>query len=168
MSAPLLPTLLRSIRPHIQKPLISPLFTRSTTARLPLLTTRTFTSTTTTRQNTTPTTSNVLVRLLGQLLPSALLETAEDELRLERPLERDVPGLAGLLVGQRAVVLQVGAEAFGLKGGPGGELVHGRGVLGPVGELVGVLGELGLEGLDGGGVFVEEDLRVEESVEWVA
>lgn len=118
--------------------------------------------------NKQPSTSNVLVRLLGQLLPSALLETAEDELRLERPLQGNVPGLAGLLVGQRAVVLQVGAEAFGLKGGPGGELVHGRGVLGPVGELVGVLGELGLEGLDGGGVFVEEDLRVEESVEWVA
>ena len=52
MSAPLLPTLLRSIRPHIQKPLISPLFTRSTTARLPLLTTRTFTSTTTTKNTT--------------------------------------------------------------------------------------------------------------------
>jgi hypothetical protein len=59
-------------------------------------------------------------------------------------------------------VLQVGAEAFGLKGGPGGELVHGGRVLGPVGELVGVLGELGLEGFDGGGVFVEEDLGGED------
>jgi hypothetical protein len=109
--------------------------------------------------NKQPTTSNVLVRLLRQLLPSALLKTAKDELRLERPLERDVPGLAGLLVGKRVVVLQVGAEAFGFEGGPGGELVHGGRVLGPVGELVGVLGELGLEGLDGGGVLVEEDLR---------
>ena len=106
-----------------------------------------------------PSTSNVLVRLLRQLLPGTLLKTTEDELRLQRPLQGDVPGLAGLLVGQRAVVLQVGAEAFGFEGGPGGELVHGGGVLAPVGELVGVLGELGLEGLDWGGVFVEEDLK---------
>jgi hypothetical protein len=35
-------------------------------------------------------------------------------------------------------------------------------VLGPVGELVGILGELGLEGFDGGGVFVEEDLGGED------
>lgn len=39
-------------------------------------------------------------------------------------------------------------------------------MLRPVGELVGVLGELGLEGLDGGGVFVEEDLGTEELVGW--
>jgi hypothetical protein len=32
-------------------------------------------------------------------------------------------------------------------------------VLAPVGELVGVLRELGLQGLDGRGVLVEEDLR---------
>ena len=107
--------------------------------------------------NKQPTTSNVLVGLSRQLLPSTLLETTEDELRLER-LQGDVPDLAGLLVGQGVVVLQVGAEAFGFEGGPGGELVHGRGVLRPVGELVGVLGELGLEVLDGGGVLVEEDL----------
>ena len=111
-----------------------------------------------------PTTSNVLDGLGRQLLPGALLKTTEDELRLERPLQGDVPDLAGLLVGQGVVVLQVGAEAFGFEGGPGGELVHGGGVLAPVGELVGVLGELGLEGLDGGGVFVEEDLRMEELV----
>lgn len=116
--------------------------------------------------NKQPSTSNVLVRLLRQLLPRTLFKTTKDELRLERPLERDVPGLAGLLVGQRAVVLQVGAEAFGFEGGPGGELVHGGGVLGPVGELVGVLGELALEGFDGGGVFVEEDLKMGELVGW--
>ena len=40
-------------------------------------------------------------------------------------------------------------------------------MLGPVGELVGVLGELGLEVLDGGGVLVEEDLRGERGVSWV-
>jgi hypothetical protein len=42
--------------------------------------------------------------------------------------------------------------------------VHGRGVLRPVGELVGVDGEFGLQGFDGGGVFVEEDLRREEGL----
>lgn len=109
--------------------------------------------------------SNLLRVLGGQLLPGALLQTAEDELRLERPLQWDTPDLAGLLVGQRVVVLQVGAEAFGFKSGPGGELVHGGGVLAPVGELVGVLGELGLERLDGLGVFVEEDLG--GCVSWV-
>ena len=76
-----------------------------------------------------PTASNVLVGLSRQLLPGALLKTTEDELRLERPLQGDVPDLAGLLVGQGVVVLQVGAEAFGFEGGPGGELVHGGSVL---------------------------------------
>lgn len=105
-----------------------------------------------------PAASNLLRVLGGQLLPGALLQTAKDELRLEGPLQGDAPDLAGLLVGQRVVVLQVGAEAFGFESGPGGELVHGGGVLAPVGELVGVLGELGLQGLDGLGVLVEEDL----------
>ena len=113
-----------------------------------------------------PTTSNVLDRLGRQLLPGALLKTTEDELRLERPLQGDVPNFAGLLVGQGVVVLQVGAEAFGFEGSPGGELVHGGGVLRPVGELVGVLGELGLEVLDGGGVLVEEDLRDKVLARW--
>lgn len=100
-------------------------------------------------------TSNILRRLVRQLFPRALLKTTKHQLRLQRPLQGNVPGLGGFLVGQRAVVLQVGAEAFGFERGPGGELVHGGRVLGPVGELVGVLGELGLQGLDGGGVFVE-------------
>lgn len=113
-----------------------------------------------------PTTSNVLVGLSRQLLPSTLLETTKDELRLERPLQGNVPDLAGLLIGKGVVVLQVGAEAFGFEGGPGGELVHGGGVLRPVWELVGVLGELGLEVLDGGGVLVEEDLRGEVLARW--
>ena len=119
--------------------------------------------------NKQPSTSDVLICLLGQLLPSALLKTAEDELRLERPLERDVPGLAGLLVGQRAVVLQVGAEAFGFESCPGCELVHGGGVFGPLGELVGVEGDFVLQRFDGVAGFVEEDLlgkRKGQSICW--
>lgn len=105
-----------------------------------------------------PSTGNLLRRLGRQLLPSTVFHTTEDELRLQRPLQGDVPDLAGLLVGERVVVLQIGTEAFGFESGPGGELVHGGGVLAPVGELVGVLGELGLQLLDGRGVLVEEDL----------
>lgn len=100
-----------------------------------------------------------LLRPLRQLLARALLQAAEHQLRLQLPLERDVPDLAGLLVGQRVVVLQVGAEPLGLQRRPRGVLVHRARVLGPDGELVGVHGQVGLQGLDGLGVFVEEDLR---------
>jgi hypothetical protein len=105
-----------------------------------------------------PAARNLLLRPRRQLLPGTLLQAAEDELRLERPLQGDVPDLAGLLVRQRVVVLEVGAEALGFESSPGGVLVHGGGVLAPVRELVSILGELGLQGLDGSGVFVEEDL----------
>jgi hypothetical protein len=98
-----------------------------------------------------PTASNLLLVPSRQLLPGTLLQATEDKLRLERPLQRNVPDLAGLLVRERVVVL-----------------VHGGGVLAPVGELVGVLRELGLQGLDGGGVLVEEDLEREGCVSRVA
>lgn len=102
--------------------------------------------------------TNRLLRPLRQLLPSALLQASKDQLRLERPLERDAPDLAGLLLGERVVVLQVGAEPFGFQRRPRGVLVHGARVLRPVRELVGVHGEFRLQVLDGLGVFVEEDL----------
>jgi hypothetical protein len=105
-----------------------------------------------------PAASDLLLIPSRQLLPGTLLQATKDELRLERPLQRNVPDLAGLLVRERVVVLQVGAEAFGFESGPGGVLVHGGRVLAPVGELVGVLRELGLQGLDRRGVLVEEDL----------
>lgn len=63
-------------------------------------------------------------------------------------------------------MLQVGAEPFGLEGGPDGELQHGGGVAGPDGEAVGVEGELFLHGVDDLLVFVEEDLFCE--VGWVS
>jgi hypothetical protein len=55
-------------------------------------------------------------------------------------------------------VLQVGAEAFELEGGPDGDLVHGGALGGPDGEAVGLEGELVLHAFDGGFIGVEEDL----------
>ena len=55
-------------------------------------------------------------------------------------------------------MLQIRAEAFGFESRPGGVLVHGGRVLAPGRELVGVGGDFLLQGFDGGGVFVEEDL----------
>jgi hypothetical protein len=105
-----------------------------------------------------PATRNRLARLVRQLLPRALLQSAEDELRLQLPVGRDVPDLSGLLIGQRVVVLEVSAQAFGFECCPGGELVHGARVFRPFGELVGVRRDFGLQGLDCGVGFVEEDL----------
>jgi hypothetical protein len=42
----------------------------------------------------------------------------EDQLGVQLPGSRDVPGLGDLLINQRAVVLQVGTETLGLKGNP--------------------------------------------------
>ena len=55
-------------------------------------------------------------------------------------------------------MLQVASESVGLEGGPDDVLVHAGGVFGPLGELVGVDGEGGLQRLDGFGVLEEEDL----------
>jgi hypothetical protein len=105
-----------------------------------------------------PPARNRLARLVRQLLPRALLQAAENELGFQLPVRRDVPDLGGLLVGQRVVVLEVSAQAFGFERRPGGELVHGGRVFGPLGELVGVGGDFGLQGLDCSVGFVEEDL----------
>ena len=105
-----------------------------------------------------PPTRNRLARLIRQLLPRALLQATKHKLRLQLPVRRDIPNLRGLLVGQRVVVLQVGAQAFGFERRPGRELVHGGRVLGPLGELVGVGGDFVLQGFDCVAGFVEEDL----------
>ncbi len=57
-------------------------------------------------------------------------------------------------------MLKVGAEAFGLEGGPGGELGHSVGLGGPDGEVGGVGGVGLLHVLDGGAGFEEEDLDI--------
>ena len=105
-----------------------------------------------------PAAGNRLARLIRQLLPRALLQPTKHKLRLQLPVGRDIPDLRGLLVRQRVVVLEVGAEAFGFESRPGGELVYGGGVFGPLGELVGVEGDFVLQGFDCVAGFVEENL----------
>lgn len=97
--------------------------------------------------------------LLGKHLLVALRVAAEDELGLELPLEVNVPLVLGALVDDGVVVLQVGAAALGLERAPHHVLVHGRGVLAPLGEVGCVEWEGGLEVLDWLGVFEEEDLE---------
>lgn len=93
-----------------------------------------------------------------ELLSLLIRGVAKDQLRLLAPFQWDLVLGRDLFVGKRVVVLQIAAETFGLEGGPEHVLVHGGGVLAPWWELVGVLREFFLEGFDGGGVFVEQDL----------
>jgi hypothetical protein len=101
-----------------------------------------------------PLAESLLELLLARLASAA----TKDKLRPELPLERDVPVISSLLVDDGVVVLQVGAEALGLKRNPERVLVHGVGVLGPVAEVVCVQREGLAEVLDGLGGFVEKDL----------
>lgn len=82
---------------------------------------------------------------------------AEDELGGQLPVGGDLPLGGDALVDEGVVVLQVGAEALGLEGGPGGVLQDGGAVLGPDREAVLVEGELLLHAADDGGVDEEED-----------
>ena len=59
----------------------------------------------------------VLERRKG-LLAGLAGRGTEDELGVEFPRSGDVPLLLDALVDQGAVVLEVGAETFGLEGGP--------------------------------------------------
>lgn len=56
-------------------------------------------------------------------------------------------------------MLEVRTQAFGLEGGPHGELQHGVRVAGPGGEAVGVEGEFLLHAVDDFLIFEEEDLH---------
>lgn len=104
---------------------------------------------------------------LERLLASLARLSAKHQLGPELPRGRDLPLGLHLGVDNGIVVLEVGAEAFGLEGHPERELVHRRGVLGPGGEVVCVDGELLLEGVDGLGVLEEEDLGgVSAGVYW--
>jgi hypothetical protein len=70
----------------------------------------------------------------------------------------NLPEVLRLLIDDGIVVLQVAPEALGFEAGPERELVHGRGVLGPLGELVSISWILLLEGMDRIRVFEEENL----------
>lgn len=95
----------------------------------------------------------------GQVVLGASLAgtAAEDELGRQLPVGGDFPLGGDALVDEGVVMLEVGAEALGLEGGPGGELQDGGAVLGPGREAVLVEGELLLHGADDGGVDEEED-----------
>lgn len=104
--------------------------------------------------NKQPLTLNWLESLLSRLGRTA----SEHQLCLETPLLGNLPVFLRLLVDDGIVMLQVAAKALGLKTSPEHELVHGRGVLRPLGEHVGVERELLLESMDDIEVFEEEDL----------
>ena len=99
-----------------------------------------------------------LLNGLELLLAGLACTSTKDELGTELPLLGDLPLLLSTLVDNGVVVLEVGAEALSLERNPGGVLVHGRCVLGPVAEVVCVEREGLAEVLDGLGVFEEEDL----------
>ena len=82
------------------------------------------------------------LNLLERLLPRLSSRRANNHLRAQLPVLAHIPLLLNLLVDQRVVMLEVGAQAFGLKGCPDGVLVHAVGLCGPDGELVGVQCEL--------------------------
>jgi hypothetical protein len=94
-----------------------------------------------------------------ELLLAGLTSTAtKDQLTPQLPAKGDVPVLGSLLVDDGVIMLQIGAEALGLKGNPQRILMHGVGVLRPVAKVVGVEGKLFAEVLNGFGIFVEKDL----------
>jgi hypothetical protein len=125
---------------------------------------------------------DTLLNGLLRLLTGRSLGATEDELGNQAPFSGDVPLLGDGGVDEGVVVLQVCAEAEGFEAGPDwwgcllagfwnmlmlkeGDLtevlVHGVGVLSPGLEVSLVSGELLLEGLDVGGIFVEEDLYMQ-------
>lgn len=100
---------------------------------------------------------DTLINALEGLLTSLTVPVAKDELGVELPGDRDLPGFGNLLVDDRVVVLEVGTETLGLEGGPEEELLDGVGLVGPDGEAVGVDGELVGKFVNHGGVVEEKD-----------
>lgn len=58
------------------------------------------------------------LKRLESLLAGLRSGSTENELGIQLPRGGQVPGLGNLGINQRAVVLKVGTEAFGLKGKP--------------------------------------------------
>lgn len=75
---------------------------------------------------------NRLLALRRQLVACSFSSVTKHKLGLQAPLQWNVPNLASLLVGQRVVVLKIGAETFGFESRPDFVLVHGGGVFGPL------------------------------------
>lgn len=100
---------------------------------------------------------DTLVNVLELLGTSLAGLATKDKLGIESPVSGNAPGLSNLEVDQGVVVLEVGTQALNLEGSPDEQLLHTQRLNGPGREAVGVDGELGLEGLGGVGVLVEED-----------
>lgn len=100
----------------------------------------------------------LLLQRRERLLTSLSSTSAKHELSVQLPFLGELPGFSDFGVHERIVVLEVGAETFGLESDPQGVLQHAARLRGPDGEAVGVDGELGLHALDNGLIFEEEDL----------
>lgn len=99
---------------------------------------------------------DTLVNVL-ELLGTGLARLAtKDKLSIQSPSSGDLPGGSNLLINQRVVVLQVGAQALELQRSPDEQLLHAQRVDSPGREAVGVQGKFILQGLCGGGVLEEE------------
>lgn len=98
----------------------------------------------------------VLERL--KLLVAGLAGAApKDQLGIQPPGPGQAPGGSDLVVDERVVVLEVGAEALEPEGGPEEQLLHAGALGGPGGEAVGVRWERDLHALDDVVVLEEED-----------
>jgi hypothetical protein len=99
-----------------------------------------------------------LFQIVELFLTGLTSGSAEHHLCAELPVLGHIPRLLDTGVDQGVVVLEVGAETFGLQGSPGNVLRHTVGVDSPGGELVGVERELLLHAFDNSAVDEEEDL----------
>lgn len=94
---------------------------------------------------------DLLIRLRGW--------STKDQLSSEFPILGDVPLRGHFGVDDGAIMLEVGAKAFGRESSPNGVLRHSVGLSGPDGEFRGVGGKLLGEAIDNGAVGKEEDLK---------
>ena len=83
---------------------------------------------------------------------------SDNELSIELPVSREVPGLPDALINQRVVVLEVSTESLGGERGPESDLAGASGLAGPVGEFGSVEREALLLSDNGWLVDEEEDL----------
>lgn len=99
------------------------------------------------------------LRELRDLLP--LRQPTEDELRGQDPILAQAPLANDLIIDESIVMLQIGTQTLSLEGEPEQVLVHGIGVLAPLGVLVGIRRGMGYFGGDIRSrlsVFEEHDL----------
>lgn len=91
------------------------------------------------------------------LLSSGFQSFAKDKFSVQLPFLRKTVLLVDALVGQIAVVLQVGSQSSGLEHGPHIDLSHARRVCGPLREAVSIGSNLLLVTTDSRLILEEED-----------